>query len=793
MNDTREPWLTRLAMRCCGWAERWFPDAFVFAAIAVALVALAALLAGAPFSGVAAAFGSGFWSLIPFTMQMSLIVIGGYIVASAPPVMRMIEALARLPQSARGAVCGVAIVSLVVSLLHWGLSLVFASLLAQALARRTTLRMDYRAAAAAAYLGAGSIWAMGLSSSAAQLQANPASLPPALLAITGVIPFTETIFLWQSMAVVAIVLPVAAGIAWFSAPSAAHSRTAQELGVSTGVGSGAATLGKANGGAMPGDASATNAAHLTTRAMLRPGERLEQSPVLNLVLVVLGAGWLIGEIGAKGLVQTISSLNTYNFIFLMLGLLLTWHPRAFIDAAARSVPGVAGIIIQFPLYGAIAGILTSAVGSDGETIAHHLAGLFTRVASQNSFPFLMGLYSAVLGYFVPSAGGKWVIEAPYVMQAAIDLKVHLGWSVQIYNASEALPNLINPFWMLPVLGILGLKARDLVGFTFIQLIVQLPLVLFLLWLFAGTLDYHPPVMPPTAGVSPAHDPVLRDCPQCPELVVVPAGSILVGAPDDEQLRENIPAPMAATERPQHPVTIAKALAVGRYEVTRAQYAAFRRAVPGDGQSGCEVFDVATRRWSLRADRSWRDPGFDQDDRHPVVCVSWEDAHGYVTWLSQVTGRRYRLPSEAEWEYAARAGTLTSRYWGDARDLACDHANVSDLDRAAAQGIDPSPEISFLCRDGVVQTAPVGLRAPNGFGLYDVQGNVWEWMQDCYSEDPAGAPADGAPRMDGDCSRHMDRGGSWVNSPKYLRSAARHADSTTRRNDVLGLRVVRDLD
>ena len=260
MDETREPWLTRIAMRCCGWAERWFPDAFVFAAIAVALVAIAALAAGASFPGVAAAFGAGFWSLIPFTMQMSLIVIGGYIVASAPPVMGVIEALARLPRSARGAVCWVAIVSMSVSLLHWGLSLVFASLLAQALARREELRMDYRAGAAAAYLGAGSVWALGLSSSAAQLQANPASLPPALLAITGVIPFTETIFLWQSMAIVAIVMPVAALVAWFSAPSAAHARTAQDLGVSTALeetqGPGAAVAGAAAsataaGAAMP--------------------------------------------------------------------------------------------------------------------------------------------------------------------------------------------------------------------------------------------------------------------------------------------------------------------------------------------------------------------------------------------------------------------------------------------------------------------------------------------------------------------------------------------------------------
>jgi short-chain fatty acids transporter len=107
----------------------------------------------------------------------------------------------------------------------------------------------------------------------------------------------------------------------------------------------------------------------------------------------------------------------------------------------------------------------------------------------------MGLYSAVLGFFIPSGGGKWIIEAPYVMQAANDLKVHLGWAVQIYNAAEALPNLINPFWMLPMLGVLGLKARDIVGFTFLQLLVHAPVVLLLLWALAGTLTYVPPVVP----------------------------------------------------------------------------------------------------------------------------------------------------------------------------------------------------------------------------------------------------------------------------------------------------------
>jgi short-chain fatty acids transporter len=128
-------------------------------------------------------------------------------------------------------------------------------------------------------------------------------------------------------------------------------------------------------------------------------------------------------------------------------------------------------------------------------VADRVANAFVSVSAADTYPVLMGAYSAVLGFFIPSGGGKWLIEAPYVMQAANALHVHLGWAVQVYNAAEALPNLINPFWMLPLLGVLALKARDIVGFTFLQLIVHTPLVLFMLWYFAGTLTYVPPVMP----------------------------------------------------------------------------------------------------------------------------------------------------------------------------------------------------------------------------------------------------------------------------------------------------------
>src|ERR1700722_1827450 len=191
--------LSAVALRCCAWSERWFPDDFAFALLAVAVVAIAALSIGVAPRLVAQNFGSGFWGLIPFTMQMSFIIIGGYVVADSPPVAKLVLRLAALPKTGRGAVALVAFFGILLSLIHWGLSVVLASLLARTVALRGDLRVDYRAAGAAACLGLGSVWALGLSSSAAQLQANPASMPPALLAVTGVIPFGETIFLWQSL------------------------------------------------------------------------------------------------------------------------------------------------------------------------------------------------------------------------------------------------------------------------------------------------------------------------------------------------------------------------------------------------------------------------------------------------------------------------------------------------------------------------------------------------------------------------------------------------------------------
>jgi hypothetical protein len=180
----------------------------------------------------------------------------------------------------------------------------------------------------------------------------------------------------------------------------------------------------------------------------RPGEWLEHSPVLTILLVLLASGWLVYEFSRQSAILAISNLNTYNFMFVMAGLLLHWRPKRFLAAVAKAVPATSGVLIQFPLYGAIASILTQAKNSAGLTVSDQISHAFVSVSTQHLYPLLIGIYSAVLGFFVPSGGGKWLLEAPYVMQAANDLKVHLGWAVQVYNAAEALPNLITAYTLM---------------------------------------------------------------------------------------------------------------------------------------------------------------------------------------------------------------------------------------------------------------------------------------------------------------------------------------------------------
>jgi len=303
------------------------------------------------------------------------------------------------------------------------------------------------------------------------------------------------------------------------------------------------------------------------------------------------------------------------------------------------------------------------------------------------------------------------------------------------------------------------------------------------------------------GVAQAQN--FRDCPTCPEMVRIPSGSFAMGpaisggaaapSPYDEDRMGD-----GQIIGPKHRVTIGTSFALGKYEVTRGEFAAFVAATGRPTGSSCSgngyTYGDKNFGGNVMPGRSWRDPAFVQTDRHPVVCVSWDDAKAYVAWLSRVTGKAYRLPSEAEWEYAARAGTQTPYYWGAAelRNEACRFGNFADRTTEAALkwkeiGLE---YFSYECSDGYVYTAPVGTFQPNAFGLYDMLGNARELTEDCYNKSFDGAPTDGSVWLAGDCSYRMQRGGSWDNDGGYAHTAFRQPGGG--RSSQSGFRVARTL-
>jgi short-chain fatty acids transporter len=407
--------------------------------------------------------GKNFWTLVPFTMQMVMVIIGGYVVASTSVVRRGTHWLAGIPKTPRGAVAMVAFVATTSSLISWGLSPILSAFLVREMSGRVK-GMDYRAAGTAASLGTCSVWALGISSSAAMLMATKSAMPPALFAISGLIPLTQTLFLWQSMLLAAVIIAICVTVGYFSAPSPENARTAESFGLQFNP---------------PTEARE----HHT-----KPGEWLEYSPLLTILVGALLLGYLVNvfRTSPRGALAALD-LNVYNLMFLTAGLLLHWRPRNFVRAVTEAIPATGGVLIQFPFYAMIFGMIV------GTGLSAKLANLFTSASTHDSFPLLAAGYSTVLGLFIPSGGSKWVVEAPYVLQAAIAHQVHLGWVVQIYNAAEALPNLINPFWMLPLLGILRVKARDLIGYSTLYLMVLLPVVFFLCWFLARTVAFVPPM------------------------------------------------------------------------------------------------------------------------------------------------------------------------------------------------------------------------------------------------------------------------------------------------------------
>ena len=267
-----------------------------------------------------------------------------------------------------------------------------------------------------------------------------------------------------------------------------------------------------------------------------------------------------------------------------------------------------------------------------------------------------------------------------------------------------------------------------------------------------------------------------------EMVSIPGGTFRMGDLSGEG---------GDDERPVHSVTV-RPFWLGKYEVTVGRFRHFVQASGyrtdaernAGGKKGCYTFTTDDD-WVWKPGRSWRNPGYAIDDNQPVACVSWNDAQAFIVWLKAATGVSYRLPSEAEWEYAARAGSTTKYHFGNDESQLCRYANHADT----STGFEWRNE---ACSDGVGErAAAIGLYEPNDYGLYDMHGNVWEWVEDCWNYGYEGAPTDGSAWENGDCNRRVFRDGSWNNHAGILRSAHRFRNGRAFRFNSMGFLLAQD--
>ncbi len=275
----------------------------------------------------------------------------------------------------------------------------------------------------------------------------------------------------------------------------------------------------------------------------------------------------------------------------------------------------------------------------------------------------------------------------------------------------------------------------------------------------------------------------------PDMQLIPAGVFNMGSPDSEKGKSD-------RESPLHPVAIYRPFALSRCEITVGQFKRFISETDyqtdAERGGGCFTLNKKSDSFEQQASANWKSPGFSQTDDHPVVCLSWQDAKAYTRWLSVVTQSTYRLPTEAEWEYAARTlnGSGLSRYWGDDPDKGCAYANGADqaLKRAL-------PDFGFSiapCNDSAVYTQTAGAYRRNAFGLSDMLGNAWEYVEDCYHDNYVGAPLEGSAWQGASCDRRVVRGGGWFNDPQIIRSANRDWSNPDGADNDAGFRIARAL-
>jgi short-chain fatty acids transporter len=434
--------LQRLASALTRWSTRWVPDAWIIAVIlsVITYVLGLAFTRSTPYQLVQY-WGNGFWILLSFAMQMSLIIVTGYILATTPLFTRVLGGLAGLPRSPQGAIALMALVSMALAWINWGLSIVGSAVFTRFVAKKQR-GVDYRLLVATAYLGLGVMWHSGLSGSATLLVATPKHF---LEGDIGVIPITETTFHPFNLILAAVIL-----VALTALGPTMHPRREDTVAVD---------------GALVGEAGFTPPAR---PAHLTPALRLEHSPAVNLVVAIAGLVWLWWYLGEKGFAGI--NLDLVNFTLLMLGVLLHWTPASFLKAATEAGSFIWGVVIQFPFYAGIFGIIRYS------GLAEVMAGWFTAIATRSTYPFIVLWYSGVLNYIVPSGGSKWAIEAPYVISAGKSLGVPNPITVLAYAWGDMVTDIIQPFWAIPLLGVAKLEFRDIMGYCLLYFAVYMVIV-----------------------------------------------------------------------------------------------------------------------------------------------------------------------------------------------------------------------------------------------------------------------------------------------------------------------------
>lgn len=421
--------------------ERWLPDAFIFVIVLTLIAALAAMATqGTAPQELVRMWGDGFWALLSFAMQMLLVLVTGFILASSPPIRRFLGRLAGLATGRGSAIVMVSLVSLGASWINWGFGLVVGAIFAKELAR--VVRVDYRLLVAAAYSGF-VIWHGGISGSIPLTVATPAHFAEGQI---GLIPTSETIFApWNLLIVLAVLIAVPL------VNRAMLPRPEEEVLVDP--------------------ALLIEPAPAPPSARPTPAEWLETSPLLMYLIGIPGLVWLaLHFLGGGGL-----NLNVVNFLFLFLGIILHGTPRSLLTSLDEAVRGGAGIVIQFPFYAGIMAIMTDS------GLAASLSGWFVSISTAETLPFWSFISAGIVNLFVPSGGGQWAVQAPVMLPAAEALGADVAKVVMGVAWGDAWTNLLQPFWALPMLGIAGLKPRDIMGFCVVHLLIVGVIVGGILW------------------------------------------------------------------------------------------------------------------------------------------------------------------------------------------------------------------------------------------------------------------------------------------------------------------------